>query len=335
MARRPSPTPGEGQALVRIEAAGVCRLDLTQFDRGPESCAAAPILGHEGAGVVEQLGQGCRGIEIGDRVVIDPVTPCGRCQGCLQAMPNLCTHPVLLGYRGVPGTWCTHLSVASRRLHRLGPSVPMRAAVLAEPMADVIHLLRHLDSPPNGPVIILGAGVIGLLALALLGTPRLWGHVWSASALVGPPVTIVEPDADRRRLALAFGAASAVTPDELQSMRSSRRLVIEASGASDAMDSLLGLLMPGGTGLVLGGALNWQPKVGELIRSEATLRGSFGYLRKDMESAVKVLGQDPEIALALVSTVTMGEAPQRIRSLRTGDRPTPRLVIEPRHDAEP
>src|SRR5262245_31039241 len=84
--------PGPGEVLVRLEASGVCHSDLHVLETG-WAHRFPVVLGHEGAGVVEDLGEGVAGLAAGDRVILGWRSPCGECRWCLGGEPRRCRRP--------------------------------------------------------------------------------------------------------------------------------------------------------------------------------------------------------------------------------------------------
>src|SRR5205085_9517903 len=92
--------PGEGMVGVRVAASGVCHSDLSMLD-GTLPQAVPAVLGHEGAGVVTELGRGVTSLDVGDHVVLSWVAPCRRCFFCLAGQPELCARGMDYAF-GVP-----------------------------------------------------------------------------------------------------------------------------------------------------------------------------------------------------------------------------------------
>src|SRR5690606_521250 len=83
--------PGPGEVVVRVHACGVCHSDLSSMD-GTFPVPVPIVLGHEAAGVVEEIGSGVTLVAVGDRVVVTPSPPCGRCYGCVRGEPGVCVN---------------------------------------------------------------------------------------------------------------------------------------------------------------------------------------------------------------------------------------------------
>lgn len=137
LTERPDPEPGPGEVLVRIAAAALNHRDLlwTDPDEGPRAFdPAGPfVMGADGAGTVAGLGPGVRGWQLGDRVLIDPLLPCGVCRACRRGRPLLCPELSVLG-GPADGTLAELVVVPAANLHRV-PDHLSAVQAAALPMA--------------------------------------------------------------------------------------------------------------------------------------------------------------------------------------------------------
>ena len=115
-------SPGPGEVLVRIEATGVCHSDLHVIEEDGWGHSFPILLGHEGAGTVEAVGEGVVALTAGDRVVLGWKTACGRCSSCMRGKPRQCSRPPAAPGRlfREDGTELTPVSAPARS--RLRPS---------------------------------------------------------------------------------------------------------------------------------------------------------------------------------------------------------------------
>ena len=115
----PTPEPGPGQALIRLHAAALNRLDIWVRNGWPGIKLEYPhIPGADGAGEIAELGFGVSGWQIGDKVCINANLGCGYCEYCLAGKDNLCQHWKLLG-ESLRGTYCEYITVPSRQLYTI------------------------------------------------------------------------------------------------------------------------------------------------------------------------------------------------------------------------
>jgi len=184
---------------VRIAACGICGTDL---HLNPAEADTEGPFGHEMAGVVVEKGCGVLGLEVGQKVVIESASPCGRCDPCKNARQELCTDIqsfFFLGYFGFAEEIITP-AVTAIPSDDLRPEV----ACLSEPLGVAIDLVRLADIRPESNVLLLGPGPIGLMALALvkhMGARRVF-------------LSAFRRETARVELARQFGADAILDPSE-------------------------------------------------------------------------------------------------------------------------
>jgi len=200
-------SPGPGQVLVRVEASGLCQSDLSVM-RGTIPFPTPVVLGHEGAGVVEEIGPGVNDLEVGDHVVLSTLANCGRCAACAAGTPTMCR--ASWGSAGTPFTWrgqrvhnFAALSTFSERVvvdagqaTTIAKDVPFTAACLigCAVLTGAGAVFNRAQVQPGERVIVIGAGGIGL-------------NVLQAARIAGAS-TIVAVDAnpEKESQARLFGA---------------------------------------------------------------------------------------------------------------------------------
>lgn len=168
--------PGTGEVLLRVSAVGVCGSDLHTFRHariGDTRVEGPLILGHEFAGMVEQVGPGAedgrfRPLRPGRRVAVDPAQPCGRCSLCQRGHPNLCEHLRFVGLWPDQGAMCQWMHVPARCCFPLPDPCEDTEAVMLEPLGVAIHAVDLARLRVGQHVAIVGAGPIGLCLLQLV-----------------------------------------------------------------------------------------------------------------------------------------------------------------------
>lgn len=151
------------EVLVRIEACGICGTDLNIL-AVPPAHKATPgiIIGHEGVGIVEQVGSGVFDLKPGDRVVIANRLTCGKCAYCRRGLDNQCTDYQTIGTT-LDGAFAPYLLAPARALWKIDPSVPRDDAALFEPLACVVGAVKRAPIQAGDNVAIIGAGPMGML----------------------------------------------------------------------------------------------------------------------------------------------------------------------------
>lgn len=159
---------GPGEVRVRLGAALTCGTDLKVYRRGYHARMLTPpcLFGHEWAGTVVETAPGVRCVGPGDRVVGANSAPCGRCAPCRGGQENLCDDLLFLN-----GAYAESIVVPARivsaNLMPLRPGTPFEAAALTEPLACVVQGIGDLALRAGERVLVMGAGPIGLFAVAL------------------------------------------------------------------------------------------------------------------------------------------------------------------------
>lgn len=160
----PCPEQRKGYAIVRVMAAGICGTDVSTFRGTNVNVSSYPIIiGHETAGIVEEVGENPYGIKPGDHVVLDPYLYCGRCYPCSQGKTNCCETLRCLGVH-CDGSMCEYFSHPVNMLRKIPEDMPWEMAPLAEPLVISIHGLHTCGLKSGEHIVIIGAGAIGLLA---------------------------------------------------------------------------------------------------------------------------------------------------------------------------
>ncbi|MDA8217118.1 MAG: alcohol dehydrogenase catalytic domain-containing protein [Dehalococcoidales bacterium] len=158
----PRPRRGPGEALVRVELAGICNTDL-EITRGYMGFRG--VLGHEFVGFVEESE---RPELLRLRVVGEINCPCGACQLCLSGLGRHCPERTVLGIAGRDGAFAEYLTLPLANLWIVSPDIPDERAVFAEPVAACYEVLEQVHVQPVQTVVVLGDGKIGLLMAQIL-----------------------------------------------------------------------------------------------------------------------------------------------------------------------
>lgn len=166
----PVPTPGPGEALIRIRAGSICGTDMHTW-RGENPRSPIPtMLGHEFAGEVVEFGGAVRGLAVGMRAAVDGVIPCHECRWCRRGLGNVCEQYRVTGMRS-DGAMAEYTKVPVGNVHPLPDHVSFELAALAQPLAIAYHgVYERSQIGPGDLVVVEGAGPIGLFALALCKT---------------------------------------------------------------------------------------------------------------------------------------------------------------------
>jgi len=226
--RFPRPNAGVGEAVIRITLTTICGTDL-HILRGEYAVKPGLVIGHEPVGVIEELGEGVTGYQIGNRVLVGAITPCGQCRACLSAQWAQCGHGE--GVEAIGGWRFGNTINGAQAEYLLVPNAQANLAKIPDELSDEqVVLLADIASTGfsgaesaniriGDTVVVLAQGPIGLCATA-------GAKLMGASFIIG-----VDGDPIRMEMAKRMGADVA----------------IEALGLQETFENALRSLRPGGT----------------------------------------------------------------------------------------
>lgn len=221
----------EGYALIKIKSIGICGSDIGAY-RGANPMVSYPrILGHELAGVIEEIGDNPKGFHVGDRVVVYPFLHCKNCYPCSLGKVNCCETLQCLGVH-TDGGMTEYLLHPNDLLFPLPENVPWELAPLAEPLAISLHGLHRANLRAGEHIAVNGAGTIGLLAAL-------------AALAFGATPILIDPVEERLAYARDMGVPYTAKPEDAMSLLREvtkgrlAEVVLEASGANSAIRACL------------------------------------------------------------------------------------------------
>jgi propanol-preferring alcohol dehydrogenase len=313
----PVPLPGPGEALVAVEAAGLCYTDLHIMDwpAGELPWELPFTLGHECAGTVASLGPGATGVAVGDRVVVYGPWGCGTCVQCARGAENLC--PTRHGRGagcGLDGALAGYLRVPSTRLLvPIGDLDATRAAPLTDaaltPYHAIVPNLGRLR--PGASVVVIGVGGLGHPAVQIL------------RALASARIVAVDPRPSARSLALDAGADVALDStglhpgDVLAETGGGAALVLDLVGTDATLSLATSVLAMGGHLSVIGHGGGALPVPVEALPYDTSVgRPSWGTLPELQDVVALARGG---ALMVEVEVFALGEAIDAYRRLRAGE----------------
>ena len=278
------PEIGPGELLVRVKACGLCGSDLMEWYVREKAPA---VLGHEPVGVVTEIGQGVEAFEVGDRVFVHHHVPCFTCHYCLRGNYSLCA--TFKGTHLDPGGFAETIRVPALNVERDVLLIPAEMtfdeATLIEPVATCIRGIERANLRAADTVIVLGAGVTGLIHLQLA---RLYG---------AGKIVVTDYSDFRLEMARRLGADLALNARQdvvgaLQEANEGRLadVVIVTAGSIGAMRQGMDLAGEGATVLLFapsppGAELPIRPH--RLLFSEITVVSSYSCAPAETRQALK------------------------------------------------
>jgi len=277
----PVPKPADNELLIRIEACGICGSDVHGYDGSTGRRIPPIVMGHEAAGTVEAVGSAVTGFRRGDRVTFDSTVYCGRCFFCERGQVNLCDHREVIGvstptFRRM-GAFAEYVTVPARIAYALPDQMPFAHAAMIEAVSVAVHAVSLTPIALNDTVVVVGAGMIGLLVL-------------QAAKLAGAG-QVISVDLDDTRLALAhklgathtLNSQSSIIPriHELTDGRGAE-VAIECVGATVPVKLALDSVRKGGAVTLVGNVaptveLGLQSTVTRQIRLQGSCASSGEY----------------------------------------------------------
>lgn len=247
----PRPRAGPGEALIRVTLTTICGTDV-HILKGEYPVKAGLIVGHEPVGVIEELGPGVLGYEIGERVLVGAITPCGQCHACLSGKLSQCGHGS--GYEAIGGWRFGNTINGAQAEYLLVPFAQANLARISDELTDEqVVLLADIASTGfsgaesgrvriGDTVVVFAQGPIGLCATA-------GAKLMGAALVIG-----VDGDPTRQAMARRMGADIVLDPAKVDVVAEVKRLTeggadvaIEALGLQETFESALRAIRPGGT----------------------------------------------------------------------------------------
>jgi len=288
----PTDAVAAGQLRVRVRFGGICGSDLHYFQHGGFGTIRVKepmVLGHEVAGVVEEIAPDVQGLAIGDRIAISPSRPCGRCRFCRQGLQNHCLD---MRYYGsamrtphVQGAFRREIVVDATQAHKLAPNVSDREGAMVEPLAVALHGVRRAGPLLGKNVLVTGCGPIGALVVI-------------AARRAGASNIVVTDVGDfPLRTAEKVGADQAINvaehPEGLAPFCAEKGafdVLFEASGNERALKGAFDALRPRGVIVQLGLGGDMTLPINTIVAKEFDLRGTFRF-HEEFGIAVELLNK--------------------------------------------
>lgn len=274
----PDPIPGNDEAVIKVEAVGICGSDMHAYHGHDQRRPPPLILGHEAAGVVVS------GPRAGERVAINPLVVDPACPFAERGQPHLSPTRQILSMPPRPGAFADFVRAPEANLVSIPDHLSSARAALAEPIAVSYHAVNHgtrlLARPLSAArCVVLGGGAIGLaaaLVLAMQGAAE---------------IHLGEPNAARRATAARSGPFKCYAPGEPgEPAQNSIDLIIDAVGAAATRAAASRLVRPGGV-IVHVGLLPGQDglDVRKITLQEVIFTGSYCYTPNDFRETVDAL----------------------------------------------
>jgi len=249
------PSLGSHDVRVRMKAVGICGSDVHYFKEMQLAhfiVKEPMVIGHECAGIIEEVGSEVKSLVPGDRVALEPGISCWRCNQCKEGSYNLCPEMKFFATPPIHGSLANQVVHPADLCFKLPENVTLEEGAMCEPLSVGVHACRRANIGPETNVLIMGAGPIGLVTML------------SARAFGAPKIVIVDVDDHRLAVAMELGADGIVKVStnmqdvnaEVEQIHKTMGAGIDVSfdcaGFSKTMSTALNATRPGGKVCLIG-----------------------------------------------------------------------------------
>ena len=280
----PPPEAGPGEVCVRVMRIGVCGSDV-HVNKGLHPFTSYPVVqGHEWSGVVEKLGPGVEGIEIGSKVTATPQIVCGACRPCRRGDYNICDELKVQGFQA-PGCAQEFFVTDAEKIVPLPDDFTFEQGALVEPVAVAVHSSGRGGDLKGKNVAVIGAGPIGNLVAQLCRCR-------------GATVLLCDVSEHRLQIASHCGIERISNANDEELARAARRVfgdagfdvAFECAGVQPALDAVVDSIEKGGT-IVAVAVYEEKPRVDMSIVGdrELSIVGTLMYKKEDYTRAVELI----------------------------------------------
>jgi L-iditol 2-dehydrogenase len=324
----PVPTIQADEVLVGVRACGICGSDVHGMDGSSGRRIPPIVMGHEAAGVVEEIGSEVAGWKKGDRVTFDSTVSCGACWYCRRGEINLCDNRRVLGvscgeYRR-HGAFAEFVAVPQRILYRIPPNLTYEQAAMVEAVSIAVHAVERTPLTLNASVAVIGAGMIGLLVVQVLRA-RGCGEIIA-----------VDLDEGKLKLASRFGATQTVNVSGLDLEGKSLRFhsgvdaAFEVVGLPATVRIAIDSVRKGGSVTLVG---NLKPQVElplqAVVTRELTLIGTCGSAGEYPACLELIASGKVNVTDFISATPPLAEGAQWFERLYAGEKGLMKVLLKP------
>lgn len=283
------PGAAPGHVVLKVGAASICGSDLHGF-LGKSAKRVPPlIMGHEFTGEVVDRGRDVEGLSIGDRVTVNPILSCGRCEECLRGRTSICPRRTVIGIEH-PGAFANYVSVPAESCFLLPEHVGDLEGSMVESLSNALHIFDRSLHGFIKSVAVIGAGTQGLLALQV------------ARHIGATRIAVTDMVPSRLALASALGATHTIDVraddpggpvEAVLDMTDGRGvdLAVEAVGHTATQEQAVRMLRQGGEAVLLGLGAEAPMAVDgvAMVNRELSVRGSYAYTSLDFAYSLELI----------------------------------------------
>ena len=267
----PTPEPAAGHARLKVKAVSICGSDIKRYVDGHRTYNLT--LGHEAAGIIDQVGQGVSQDYLGKHAAVIPLVPCFECEECQRGYYSACHNYSFIGSRQ-DGCYAEYVDLPEKNIFLVPEHLAFEHVAMIEPSTVARHMLALADFKAGQTAVVLGAGSIGLMLVQ-------WLRILGAKRIVSTDVLD-----ENLEIASKLGAHVTLNPMKVDLLKELKALLgdgadlsLEATGVPQVLEQTLSITRPRGTIIVAGN----QPLdkslpltfIENLMRREISLTGCF------------------------------------------------------------
>ena len=327
----PRPSAGPGEVLVQVAACGICGSDVHGYDGSSGRRIPPLVMGHEAAGVIAEVGEGVSRFAAGDRVTFDSTVYCGACNYCLSGQINLCDNRQVVGvstpdFRRA-GAFAEFVTVPEHIIYKLPDELSFAEAAMLEAVSVALHAVAVSDLKGGETVLVLGAGMIGLLILQ------------AARAAGCSRILVADVDATRLKLAKESGADETILASGEEMVRQVWQLtngigvdvVLEAVGRDETVSASIDAVRKGGTVTLVG---NITPQVmlplQKVVSRQIRLQGSCASAGEYPQAIELISSGKIRVTPLITAIAPLSEGARWFERLHSREPNLMKIVIDPR-----
>lgn len=318
--------PGPGEVRLSPHYVGICGSDIHGYTGASGRRIPPMIMGHEIAAVVEKTGANVTSLRVGDRVTVQPIMYCGKCDYCRQGLTNVCAARRGLGVMDVNGAFCERFVMPQANVLQIPEGVSDKAAAMMDPFSVVFRAMKYAAPVKGKTILIIGAGTIGLLFMKL-------ARHFGADKLI-----VSDLSGERLGIAADMGADLVVNPKEQELPDFLRRhgledrvdVVVECVGASVTARQSVDCVRINGLVIWIGNAAKMaEVDMQSVVTRSVRIQGTYGFTEDDFREALEFLSTSgmsiDEIATGVV---TLEQAPEAFERLARGGGADLKVLVE-------
>ena len=312
----PEPICGPDDLIVKPQAIGICGTDLEIIHNkmDPAYIRYPATIGHEWTGRVIEIGSNVKGINMGQRVVVEGLIPCNNCHECAAGATNRCLTYDEIGFTR-PGAGSEKVLIPARMAHLIDESVSLESAQLAEPTSVVTNAYMKANLKPGKKILIVGDGTIGLIAATLAKTfkPKF--------------VHMLGLKTGQAEMAKRAGVDQFMTDWGAEKYD----FIFEAAGSITRIEESLSHMERGGTLLLLGypgAGVKAAFEVGHIVNGDFNIIGAFASTHSSWVKTVSMLNSgELDLTYLVTHRYKLDEYQKAIETLAGNESPRGKVAI--------